>query len=544
MIVFAALLPMVLVSAFLGVSTLENTQNLASSRLIANAKAIAERERDPFIIAQHLLMTVAANRDVEDMGVGCNDGLIAGLRDYKPIVNFARTDASGAVRCSVLPFKEGATLADADWWQRGIKRPEMTISQPVVGNIFQRKVLILMLPIRTAAGVQNGALSAGIDIGYLEDTVARAPESRSSIISIVTSDGQSVASNSAFNFPFKEHGRPNDVQLIRAPDGEVWMYSVAKLYGSDLHVVYAERRSKLMAGAISQIRTSIILPLISIFLATLAIWFGTHRLVVRWLRDLGRIADSFARGDFSGDRTRFENAPAEIAELSADLHSMAEVIDNRSRDLTSALEAKTDLTREVHHRVKNNLQIITSLLTLQAGRMDDELAREVLGQTRARISALALIHRLLYQHDTEDERGRVALENLMSELCVQLRTANRNKSGVDLQCDASAHSIEIDQAVPLALFAVEAVTNAFRHAFPDGRKGTIRLAFEHIGSDAVLTITDNGQGFFPDDTIEQMGLELMSAFASQLGGTLKIESDAESGSRVTLRFPVSCAVGA
>ena len=159
-----------------------------------------------------------------------------------------------------------------------------------------------------------------------------------------------------------------------------------------------------------------------------------------------------------------------------------------------------------------------------------------------RISALALIHRLLYQQDPDSERGEVALDNLIGELCGQLRTANRDNPGVELHCNTSAHAIAVDNAVPLALFAVEAVTNAYRHAFANGRSGNITLAFQQEGAEDVLTVDDDGHGFDADDDVGQMGHELMNAFASQLGGSLKIESKLNSGSHVTLRFRASAAL--
>ena len=545
LIVLVALLPVALVSIVQGMSTLENTRNLATSRLQATAKAVAERQRDPFIIAQHLLTSVASNPEVRNISPRCDEVLAVNRQNSSPIVNFVRSDATGLVRCSVLPYAPGTSLGGENWWQLGIKSKGTTISAPVLGVISQRRVLTLMLPVRRADGSQHGAVSASIDLRQLSKSVAGSPEGKNGIIAIVANNGQTFVGNQPA-LPFVANARIASglVGSAESPDGQMWMYSVAPIYGPDLKVIYAEPQDRLMAAGVSQIRASILLPIGSILLASLAIWFGTHRLVGRWLTDLGRVAGSFARGDFSGDRVRFESAPTEISELSANLHTMAENIDKRNQELTLALEAKTELTREVHHRVKNNLQIITSLLTLQAGRVEEPSAQQVLGQTRARISALALIHRLLYQQDPDSERGEVALDNLIGELCGQLRTANRDKPGVELHCNTSAHAIAVDNAVPLALFAVEAVTNAYRHAFANGRSGNITLAFQQEGAEDVLTVDDDGHGFDADDDVGQMGLELMNAFASQLGGSLKIESKLNSGSHVTLRFPASAALRA
>lgn len=542
LIVLVALLPLLIVSVFQSIDAADDARKLADGQLAAKAKALAESKRDPFIVAQHLLMTVASNPDVRQMSERCVQPLAAARQGFEAVVNFVRSDATGAVRCSVLPFADGTSYADLEWWRAGIKSNRMTISAPVIGTISQKPILILMLPLRSIDGGQDGAVSAGIDVTYLNKKVKAAPYAETGLIALVSDNGQTVAGTDA-KLPFRPltSGEAGTVRTVDASDGETWMYASASVYGPNLHVVYAERKPQMLKAAVSQIRAGILLPIGAILLAWLAIWFGTHRLVVRWLSDLGRVADDFAKGDFSGDRARFGDAPREIAELSSNLHTMAEGIDKQNRELNLALEAKTDLTREVHHRVKNNLQIITSLLTLQASRVEEPAAQQVLGQTRARISALALIHRLLYQQDPENEseRGKVAIANLMEELCIQLRAANRDKPGVDLQCRASTHSITADQAVPLALFAVEALTNAYRHAFINGRAGKVTLNFLQADDSGVLTIEDDGQGFDADDDIGQMGLELMNAFASQLSGSVSIESKIDTGSRVTLTFPAS-----
>lgn len=540
LIVIAALLPIVVVSLIQGFATLENTRNLAASRLNANAKAVAEHLRDPFVIAQHLLMTLAQNPEVRTMSGGCDAALAAGLRNYKPLVNFGRADANGLMRCSVRPFAEGTSVAQENWWKRGIALDKLTITRPVFANVSKREVLILMLPLRTEAEQPNGALMTGIDINNLEQAIAQTPEARSGLVAVVSADGNLVTGGNK-TLPFKpDLSIPSaKAQLSKGADGQTWMYSLAKLYSSDLYVVYAEPRDALMQAAIWQIRSSVLLPIISILLASLAIAFGAHLLVVRWLRDLGAIADRFSHGDFTGDRLKFADAPREIAELSSDLHAMAEVIDHRNRDLQQALDAKTELSREVHHRVKNNLQIITSLLTLQASRLKESRPKEVLGQTRARISALALIHRLLYEQDGEKEHGSFAMNSLLEELCAQLRSANVDRPNVQLHCTASTHPIAIDHAVPLALFVVEAVTNAYRHAFSSTDAGLIEVIFSTEANKAVLEVADNGSGFDESHQQGQMGTELMNAFAVQVGGELAIESTSGNGTVVMLTLPLT-----
>jgi two-component sensor histidine kinase len=540
LVVLAALLPVAIASFIQGNSTLEDNRKLAYDRLSGTASAVAERQRDPFVIAQHLLLAHTTNSDVIRMTADCDSALRISLSSYPPVTNIARTAADGMVRCSAIPLSKPVNVANEGWWQRGVNANGMTITKaPIFAPISQRNVLFLILPLRTTDGQSDGTITAAIDVKYLRDGLRRAARNSVGTLAIVTRDGTKVASGDR-PLPFTPDvtARQNQPVEIRDSKGTLWIYTLHKLYSSDLFVVYAEPRHILMAAAVSQVRASILLPLISILLASIAIWVGTHRLALIWLRELRDVSGRFAQGDFTGDRRKFDRAPQEIAAFSADLHSMAEAIDRRNTDLTQALEAKTLLTREVHHRVKNNLQIINSLLTLQSGRVHEGAAKEVLAQTRARISALALIHRLLYEQDNGYERGEVAIDNLMAELCAQMRGASRSMTHVQLTCHASNFPVPIEYAVPLTLFVVEAVTNAFRHAFPKGMYGAVILRFDRDGESAILDISDNGQGYVVSDEAAQMGTELMRGFATQVDGKLSISSHKGRGTQIVLKFPL------
>lgn len=540
LVVLAALLPVAVASFIQGMSTLEATRELAFDRLSGTARAVAERQRDPFVIAQHLLLAHATNRDVLRMTAYCNTALRISLSNYPPVTNIARTAADGSVRCSAIPLSMPVNIALEGWWQRGVNAKGMTITKaPIFAPIAKKDVLFLILPLRTADGQSDGTITAAIDVKYLRDGLHQATRNSVGTLAIVTRDGTNVASGGRpLRFTPDVTARQNQPVETRDSKGTLWIYTLHKLYSSDLFVIYAEPRDKLMAAAISQVRASILLPLISILLASLAIWVGTHRLALIWLRELRDVSGRFAQGDFTGDRRKFDRAPEEIAAFGADLHSMADAIDRRNADLTQALKAKTLLTREVHHRVKNNLQIINSLLTLQSGRVREGAAKEVLAQTRARISALALIHRLLYEQDNGYEPSEVPMDNLMTELCAQLRGANRSMTHVQLSCQAESFPVPIEYAVPLTLFVVEAVSNAFRHAFPRARHGAVILQFDLDGADAVLVISDNGRGYVVSDAAAQMGTELMRGFATQVDGKLSISSSKGHGTQIVLTFPL------
>jgi two-component sensor histidine kinase len=539
LVVLAALLPISATSVIQSMANWNGMQRAALEGLKANAKAISERERDAFLVSSRLLMVAAANPEIRNITTKCSEILRTGFAGYNPIVNFLRTDEAGQVRCSILPFREGTSVSGQLWWERTKRSGNITVSQPTIGTVSGIPIIVMALPMKNSEGQFGGTLSAGLDISRLATSVANAPEAKAGSISVISKNDELVASSGqAIPFDLPTDLRNGMSGTAKSPSGEKWLYSVVSLVDDELLVLYAEPRSRIMSAALSQFRASIILPLAAIILTLLAIWFGTNRLVIRWLASLRKLSDDMTKGNFADNRGVFAEAPLELRELSDDLHEMAEAIDSRTTQLTEALQAKTELTREVHHRVKNNLQIVTSLLTMQASRMADNGAQTALKQARARIVALALIHRLTYEQDTESAQPTVAVETLLEELCKQLRYAHRDRRSVDLTCRTDDYAVPVDHAVPLALFMVEAITNSYRHAFADGDKGTIEASFELTGDEASLKIIDSGRGYDVGGTTEtDLGTELMHGFASQLNGSVHFSSGFGTGSITTLRFP-------
>jgi two-component sensor histidine kinase len=538
LIVVAALLPIGTLSVVQALATLRYSRTLLGNRLVTSALATAGSERDPLIISKQVLITLSENRDVRAGGADCSAALKSGLGNSPALLNLARSDANGRVLCSVLPFDPSTFFAKEAWWRRGIKTRKFTVSAPVIGQISKKRVLIGMQPILSANGGNDGAVTVAIDATWLERSLAESEMSQDAAVAIIDGNGRVVLTGETKALPrFDVNAGNAKVAETVTKDGVAWMYAVAPLYDRELYVVYAEPTEVLMATALKQVRISLLLPIAALLIACLAIWIGTNRLVLRWLESLRMLAAQFAQGNFTGDPEKYERAPRELGLLSADLHSMARAIEMRDHDLQAALDAKTALTHDIHHRVKNNLQIVSSLLNLQAGKISDPAAREALSQTRARIGALAQIHRLLYEESHDSDHGNVNIASLLNALCSQLRSLHRGQSDVHLSCDAASQTVPINNAVPITLLAVEAVTNAYRHGFPAGRSGTIRLHFDVTDDQSTLSVSDDGNGFDATQETVSMGRQLMDAFAQQLGGVLNIVSAPSRGTVVRLTYP-------
>ena len=209
--------------------------------------------------------------------------------------------------------------------------------------------------------------------------------------------------------------------------------------------------------------------------------------------------------------------------------------------LRDSLAEKTTLLQEVHHRVKNNLQIISSLLNLQADQVQDAAVLELLAVTRNRVGAMALLHENLYQSES---LARLNLPEYVKSLCAHLlRAAGPIRARVQLEChvEPGTISLELDQAVPCGLLLNELVTNALKHAFPGERSGCIRVTLERATPQTVgLTVADDGAGLpvtLDPRSTSSLGLQLVSLLTQQLHGTVNFERG--QGTAVHNLFPNS-----
>jgi len=232
-----------------------------------------------------------------------------------------------------------------------------------------------------------------------------------------------------------------------------------------------------------------------------------------------------------------EEAPSEFRTLGETFSAMASAVQDRDRRLREALDNKTLMIKETHHRVKNNLQIVMSLLSLQAAKLRDPIAKDALKQAQIRVNALALVHRIL--HEIED-LGSVDMQRLIYDLAQQIQEGfGAERRDLRLDVDVVPRQAPSEIAVPLTLFTVEALTNAFKHAYPVGaRGGAIRLSLAPVENGKLrLAVEDDGLGVQGEPDGSGIGSRLIQAFAQQIGGTATVRRRDKGGTVVELIFP-------
>ncbi len=196
--------------------------------------------------------------------------------------------------------------------------------------------------------------------------------------------------------------------------------------------------------------------------------------------------------------------------------------DRAREELKSSLQEKEMLLKEIHHRVKNNLQIVSSLLSLQTTSLDRNDPSAALRDSQSRIRSMALIHEKLYKsHDL----GHVDFAEYVRSLTASLARSYTSGAGVKMSADVENVMLDIDKAIPCGLIINELVSNSLKYAFRDRGTGEIRISLARDSGSYVLTVGDNGAGLPPGldfRNTPSLGLQLVDTLVGQLEGTIEL----------------------
>ena len=218
------------------------------------------------------------------------------------------------------------------------------------------------------------------------------------------------------------------------------------------------------------------------------------------------------------------------------LISLIDITDRKMAEtlLKSSLKEKELLLREIHHRVKNSLQIISSLLSLQASEFDDPIIKESYSESENRIHSIALVHEILYNSpDISEINIMEYIEALIENI---LYSYDVDTESVTLDVDVEDHDLGIETSIPLGLIITELVSNSIKHAFKDGT-GKIELKLSKLNDEYELILGDNGVGLPKDFDISSattLGILLVNQLVNQLEGNLKVNTD--KGTRYIIHF--------
>jgi two-component sensor histidine kinase len=530
-----ALMPVLLLGAAQSVVAFRHEGQERRNSLIAAAERSAAVARTRIQSAEVLLETLSPAA----IGLQCSPRLAEAMnRSGGGFSNLIRFDAYGRVACAAGTVGDDPGRYQAAWFQ-AIKRGEAAAIIRVDAGAYAHAPSAL-IAVRAAApdGGFDGALVAITALDSLKPDLSDRSLPQGAEAALADGAGHYLLRTDPQAFAPLPAGGPAPggvAQVFRAADahGLDRVYAAAPLL-RDVTVVLSAPDQGLFSWARLNPLSGLLLPFLAFAIALAAVWIVAERVVVRWLNYLDRIAAIYARGRFTVRPVQAERAPPEVRALAHTLDVMAETIAGRDHALRDSLAQKDALMREIHHRVKNNLQVITSLLNMQQRALTDPAAREAISDTRQRIGALALIYRALYQGP---DLKRVDLRSFLEELLAQVM-ASEASHGPAIRTDLQADELVVDpdKLAPIALFAVEAITNAQKHAFGPGG-GALHVRFTLEEEEGVLEISDDGGKDQPAELAEGVGRTLMTAFARQLRGRCEIVQNARGGITVRLAFP-------
>ena len=284
----------------------------------------------------------------------------------------------------------------------------------------------------------------------------------------------------------------------------------------DTFIVVTLPEKKWFSREVFSSFTSLLIPILAWVLTLLAIWWASSKLVLRPIDSMRRQLEVFKSSSQHPRLTFSRPPPRELSDLAQSFNDLSDVVEQQEVELKTSLMEKETLLREIHHRVKNNLQIIISLLNMQERKISDKTGLAAITESRNRVNAIALVHKALYESET---LKFIDMDVFLRQLIGQLeRALLLDTRKIELSLDVDCSPMESEQAMPVSLFLVEAFTNSVKHSAAD--KTEVKISLLENQNEISVSVLDNGGGtemVEPQDK-PGMGSRLMAGFARQLGG--------------------------
>ncbi len=460
---------------------------------------------------------------------------------HASFVGFTRLD--GVMRCS----SDGriADLSASPRFHFVAEQDDLAYTVAESGAVSGTSVLTISYPVRDAAGARIGFVSISLPhqgLDGLEKASRMNPVDHDKPLVILTfdksgkvltaSDGLENAESqipalrdlSGFN------GRQAVSFMATSRGGERRIYSVVDLIPEQLYALGSwPAKAVPVVSPITQL-PPILFPALMWAASLFVAYFAMQKMVIGHVKRLSRALRSFASGNRIVAELDVDGAPREIRDLAENYAKMTETILHDEAELEDTIHHKEVLLREVHHRVKNNLQLIASIINMQVRRARTPEAKAMMKGLQERVISLATVHRGLYMTSGLTD---IDANELIRDIARQLMRAT---TGPDRQIATEIHIDDIrltpDQAVPLSLLLTEAMTNAVKYASADSATPRLSVTLEQCAPmRARLSIrntvaTSGPRSESADEASSGLGSQLLNAFVQQIGGTLSLHDSA------------------
>lgn len=531
-----ALLPIGIVVIAQTWRAMENSSEIFASTLLAQTSAIVAPEREAIHTTIGVAQTLAgAFEALEPDMTGCEALLARTARDNPRLafIGLVRTDM--IARCNTTD--EIQDFSDRPEAIRMFETIAPSIMFNARGAVTDQPVIVVSEPVMDPQDGFVGYIVLSFPVAGLGFDAAVEPDQQATVVTfnqageILTSSGPetSVGQNMPLGVALRDLvGSPPVTFEAPTPGGEERVFAVAPIVPGRAYALGSwSPVARGASGSAWFLGATLGFPLIMWAVTMLVALLALNQLVLRHVNALGRRMRTFAdiRRIYRPADSR--HAPTEIRDIDDAFERMATQIVRDEADLENSLREREILLKEVHHRVKNNLQLMSSIINMQVRKIGSDEARYALRQFQDRVASLASVHQALYQ---EPSLTRLRVDVLLGDIVAQLATmGSDDRGGADLVRELDPVTLMPDQAGPLAMLATEAVVNAFKYGGHDETGAfriLVKLALSGQGEDrrATLTIENTVSAEKRPNDGTGLGRQLIAAFASQLEARLEEES--------------------
>jgi two-component sensor histidine kinase len=552
-VVILALLPVLALSAWHALAEQRRSEFHRIAAVAAAADLAAARHWELIESSRRLLMAMCADdsvrsstrpdatpADIEQCGAYLGNVLQMFGDEYAEALV---TDAKGTARCASPASAVGLGFGDREVFRLVRDSRKFAVGAQVASRVAPRTVIPMALPF-LEDGEFRGMCAVEIALRAFADRVTPAVTGDKIAVALVDRAGAAIGGN-----PEAARTLPVATRLAAAivggqlgfrdygGDGQLYEFRMRPLADTTVFVVAAVPVVGRLPSLIDD-WSGFGLVVLALGAALLAIWLAADRWCVKPLQQIREFANRVARGEDLKLELRRQWGP-ELVSVGDGVKAMAEAIAIREAELRAGLEQRDHMLREIHHRVKNNLQMISSLLNLQAGEIRSPRIRRFFGDAQNRVLTLSILHRHLYERSSW---ALVDFQQFISDLVRQISVGRRGPDRPQPRYHIRAPIMAVgpDIAIPIGLIVTEAVSSALNRSRDNAAGAEIRIEAADKAGMVELTIEDSAVGAadaMGADLGASFGITLIRGLAMQLGGEARITPREGGGVRVAVTFP-------
>lgn len=536
-----AILPLGFVSVFQTHKVLEERQALSETALLEQTQQAVSESRDIIQAALSSAETLAITVPVFDLGEGTCDAVMTRVVEENPIYSFAGfVNADLELICASNGGRQDLSNLDSIRTVLTSTQTEI-LMHPLefIGGIATVSVAVPVF----AEGALRGTVWVAVPISALNEQLSMVVPNVDLVL--FQSEGEIVATAEFSDFrrsvlpasyslrDLAEVGRQTFRDVNQ--EGSTRDFAVVPIV-SDKVLALGSWEPRHGSGSLQGYggTFALYLPLAMWVITIMVAYVGVNHLVIRHVRRLRSWMRLYAAGRGDLDSARLDRAPEELEVVAEAFRAMTRRLSEQERRLEEDLHEKTVLLREVHHRVKNNLQLISSMLNMQIRATRSEEAKHLLRRVQDRVMALSAIHRYLYlARKLSLVRADTLLEDIIQQLVI---VGTLDDSGRQITVTTALEPVEIspDQSVPLSLLTTEAAINAVKYCgMSSGSDAWINIALKAVSEDSFCLSVVNSRAPEQEPEAEAgdasmagsgLGSKLIESFVAQLNGTLEIDT--------------------